>query len=160
MGPVIDQFKTLTDEFKSVAMVSKDTTKIVMVALVVKRPASTTNNVAHFFVRPTFRAILRGIINVHGTTDTSSTPPCSKVIVAFPCGASSSFLSLREFMGELQFSSLLLHLSGHCLKRFCEFGHFPTIILIDGLCSFPRFDTSDLASSNIKRFACEFTCFR
>ncbi|CAB4563997.1 unannotated protein [freshwater metagenome] len=86
IGPVMDQFNTDTVEFKSREMVSSETTKIVMVELVVNKPPNTTNKVAHFRVSPTLRAIRRGIICVQGTTDISSTPACSSVIVSRPCG--------------------------------------------------------------------------
>ena len=100
IGPVMDQFKTLTDEFRSREIVSSDTTRTVMVELVVNNPARTTMRVAHLRVNPTLRAMRRGIINDHGITETSSTPPCSIAMVLRPCSTSSSSF-LRGFMRRL-----------------------------------------------------------
>ena len=78
MGPVSAQLMVLVVVFKSVAMVSNDTTNTVMVKLTVKRPASRTMNVAQARFKPmrcaAFLTTFFPRNNGHGTIETSSTP--------------------------------------------------------------------------------------
>ena len=78
MGPVSAQLMVLVVVFKSVAMVSSDTTNTVIVKLTVKRPANKTMSVAHARFSPMRRAAFLTTFfprsNGHGTIDTSSTP--------------------------------------------------------------------------------------
>ena len=78
MGPVSAQLMVLVVVFKSVAMVSNDTTNTVMVKLTVKSPASKTMSVAHARFSPMRRAAFLTTFfprnSGHGITETSSTP--------------------------------------------------------------------------------------
>ena len=78
MGPVSAQLIVLVEVFKSVAIVSNDTTNTVMVKLTVKSPASKTMSVAQARFSPMRRAAVFTTFlprsSGHGTIETSSTP--------------------------------------------------------------------------------------
>ena len=82
IGPVSAQLMVDVSEFKSVATVSSETTRMVIVALTANSPERTTMSVAHARLRPMRLATLRTNrfprTACQGSTPTSSTPgPCS-----------------------------------------------------------------------------------